>query len=171
MIILVAGGSGFLGSKVVELLKKGGHTVIVHNRLMHSVPTYADVIVNCVGIIREGRQGFKTVHVDKTRWLVNLGRKLHVKQFVQVSAIGADLEGTPYQRTKRQAEMLVEKSGMPYAIIRPSIIAGPGKSATEMFRKISRTGFMPLFANGKVQPVHRDTVAKLVVSHATNQSW
>lgn len=166
MIVLVAGGTGFLGRKVVELLEKDGHKVIVHHRGHRAVPTNADVIVNCVGIIRETlNQTFKEAHVDKTRWLVKLARKLKAKQFVLVSAIGADRGTTEYWRTKRKAEKIVEKSGLNYCVIRPSMLAGPG-GATERFRSISRTGFFPLFGNGNVQPVHRDTVAELVVAAA-----
>lgn len=164
MIVLVAGGTGFLGKRVVHFLRKEGHETIVYHRSRRAVPTYVDAIVNCVGIIREGNQSFEEAHVDVTRFLVGLGKKLKVRQFVQVSAIGASLEGTPYQRTKARAERIVAQSGLPYAIIRPSIMFGPGDRSISRFRKIARTGFFPLLANGTVQPVHVDTVARTVVA-------
>lgn len=167
MIVLVAGGTGFLGKRVARLLERQGHQVIVYHRGERAVPTYADVIINCAGIIREqGAQTFPEVHVELTKWLVGLGKKLKVRQFVQVSALGADLEGTPYQRTKAQAERLVISSGLPYAIIRPSMMFGPDDKSINTFRRVARTGFFPLFADGKVQPVSVDTVAQVVVAAA-----
>jgi NADH dehydrogenase len=165
-VILVAGGTGFIGRRVVEFLQKKGYRVIVHSREQKTVPTHADVVVNCVGIIREDEQDFKDAHVEFTQWLVRLAKKLKVEQYVQLSALGAELESTPYQRTKRAAEKIVEKSGLPYAIVRPSVVFGPGDKSINLFRKISRTGFFPVMADGKLQPVHADVVAQVIVAAA-----
>jgi len=164
LVILVAGGTGFVGRHVVALLQSQGHRVILHNRTHRAVPTHADVIVNCVGIIREDEQRFKEAHVDLAQWLVRLGKKLNVRQFVQVSALGIDPPRTEYQRTKLQAERIIIGSGLSYAIIRPSMIFGPEDKSINMFRAICRTGFFPLFAEGKVQPVHVDTVARTIIA-------
>jgi uncharacterized protein YbjT (DUF2867 family) len=166
MVILVAGGSGFVGRSVVQLLEKKGHRVIIHSRANKVVPTHADVIINLVGIIREDDQSFKEAHVDFTKWLVGLGRKLKVRSFVQLSALGARPDGSQYHRTKFQAEEIVKASGIPYVIIRPSVIFGADDMSINRFRAISRTGFLPLLANGTVQPVSVSTVAEMVVAGA-----
>ena len=164
MIVLVAGGTGFVGRHVVNALKRRGHQVVVHHRGFRAIPTHADAIVNLVGIIREGSQTFVGAHVGKTRQLLRLGKKYKVRQFVQVSALGARDDGTPYQRTKFQAEELVRRSGLPYAIIRPSVIFGPSDRSINKFRAVARTGFLPLFGNGTVQPVSVETVASVVAA-------
>lgn len=164
LTILVAGGTGFVGRKVVELLRKDGHDVIIYHRSQRAVPTHADAIINCVGIIREDHERFKEAHVDLARWLVRLGKKLKVRQFVQVSALGVQYEATAYQRTKLQAEHIVQTSGLPYVIIRPSLIFGRDDRSINLFRKVCRTGFFPLFAKGTVQPVSVDTVAQMIVA-------
>ncbi len=166
MIVLVAGGTGFLGGEVVRELRAQGHRAVVYHRGMRSVPTRAHAIVNCVGIIKEDTETFKEAHVDITRFLLGLGRKLKVKQFVQVSALGVERASTPYQRTKRHAEELVMRSGLPYAIVRPSMMFGRGDRSINAFRKILRTGFFPLLSDAKVQPVSVRTVASLVVACA-----
>lgn len=166
MTILVAGGTGFVGSKVVELLRKDGHETIIYYRGQRAVPTHADIIINCVGIIREDGETFKEAHVDLVRWLIRLGKKLRVRQFVQMSALGVEHERTAYQRSKLHAERLLQASGLPYAIIRPSMIFGDRDRSVNLFRKICRTGFFPVLAKGTVQPVSVDTVARLVVAAA-----
>jgi len=169
MVVLVAGGNGFLGSRVVQVLTQHGHKVIIHSRHNKAVPTHADVIINCVGIIREDEETFEDAHVVFTKWLLGLGRKLKVRQFIQVSAIGAKPDGNGYQRTKWQAEELVRSSRLPFAIIRPSMLFGDGDRSVNRFRAFARTGFLPLFGNGKVQPVSVDTVAAVVVAAAENR--
>lgn len=166
--ILVAGGSGFLGRRVVALLEKGGHTVIIHNKTHKTIPTHADMIINCVGIIREDDQTFREAHVDLTQSLIRIGKKLGVGQFVQVSALGVENNATEYQRTKLRAEKLVEQSGLPYVILRPSMMFGSDDRSINRLRAVCRTGFFPLFGNGRVQPVSVDTVAKTIVA-ATEQ--
>jgi len=163
-VILVAGGTGFLGSAVVRRLESRGHKVVISSRKQRSVPTHADVIVNCAGIIREDRSTFEDVHVNLTKWLVGLGKKLKVRQFVQVSALGADLAGTPYQRTKAVGEKIVRESELPYVILRPSMIFGAGDKSINRFRAIARTGFFPVLAQGTVQPVSVETVADVIVA-------
>jgi NADH dehydrogenase len=164
-VVLVAGGTGFLGREVVTLLEREGHRVIVSGRKVRAVPTHADVIINCVGIIREsGEQMFQRAHVEHTQWLLRLGKKLHVRQFVHVSAIGAAPKGTAYQRSKWAAEQAVIASGLPYAIIRPSMIFGAGDKSVNTLRKLCRTGFFPLLADGTVQPVSVSTVARVIAA-------
>jgi len=163
LVILVTGGTGFLGKRVVSLLQKNGHRVIVHHRGVQAIPTHADVIVNLVGVIREDEQTFKEAHVDKVAWVLRLGKKLGVRQFVQVSALGVPYAVTNYQKTKLHAEQLVKESGLHYVIVRPSMMFGKEDKSINMFRTVCRTGFFPLFANGNVQPVSVDVVAQLIV--------
>ena len=165
-VVLVAGGTGFVGKRIVDMLEKQGHRVIVSSRSVRSVPTHADIIINIVGIIREDGQTYQDAHVEFTKWMLRLGKKLNVRQFVQMSAIGANVEGTPYQRSKALAEILVKESGLPYAIIRPSMIFGPEDRSINTFRGIARTGAYPIFAQGTVQPVHVDTVAQVFLAAA-----
>ncbi len=164
MNVLVVGGTGFLGRRVVALLQQRGHTTIVYHRGYRAVPTRADVIVNCAGILREWGQTFQEVHVDLTSWLLRLAKKLSLERFVMVSAIGARPDGTAYQRSKWQAEQLVLESGIEFVIVRPSLIFGPGDRSVNLFRAFSRTGFCPLLSEVAVQPVHVDTVARVIVA-------
>lgn len=169
MIVLVAGGTGFVGSSVVKILQENGHETIVYHRKFRAVPTHVDAIVNCVGIIKERHQTFREAHVDITKWLVGLGKKLNVKKFVQISALGADVHGVSYQRTKAQAEKIVRESMLPYVILRPSMIFGKGDKSINTFRRIAQTGFFPVLSHAKVQPVHVNIVANVVLASLTGK--
>lgn len=160
-----------MGRRVTQLLEKRGHRVIISNRQQRSVPTHADAIIDLIGIIREDEeQTYERVHVENTQWLVGLGRKLKVKRFVQVSALGADPDGTPYQRSKAKAEKIVIESGLQYTIIRPSVIFGPDDRSINRIRAIARTGVFPVVAQGRMQPVSVDTVAAVIVAAAERRT-
>src|ERR1041385_2626353 len=93
------------------------------------LPAGVSGVVNAIGIIREsGADTFRKAHVQATRALVEAaqaGAGPTPPRFVQVSALGVGDEGkTEYQRTKFEGEMIVRRSGLPWAILRPSLIHG-----------------------------------------------
>ncbi|MGE5201097.1 MAG: SDR family oxidoreductase [Acidobacteriota bacterium] len=102
-------------------------------------------IVHCAGSM----DYFNTAELEQTNILLtdgmlDLARALHVERFVHVSTayssgyiagpIGESLHGEPasdpteYTRTKRIAERRVAESGIPYLIIRPSIVIGDSRT-------------------------------------------
>lgn len=85
----------------------------------------------------------EAVNVDLTRRLVELALKAHVRRFVYIStafssgyidtSVLEELHAEPsrdptdYTRTKRTAEHIVANSGLPYLIVRPSIVIGDSR--------------------------------------------
>ncbi|HEX7960824.1 MAG TPA: NAD(P)H-binding protein, partial [Terriglobales bacterium] len=71
--------------------------------------------IHLVGIIAEvGKQTFERVHVRGTENVVQAARRVGVKRFVQMSAIGARPNGvSEYQTSKYRAEEAVRNSGIP----------------------------------------------------------
>ena len=100
-----------------------------------------DEIVHCAGCVddRDTRR-LQAVNVHYTAYMVVLARRLRLKRFVYVStaySAGYQPHRTPegpladpgsdptqYTRTKREAERLVARSGVPFVVIRPSILIG-----------------------------------------------
>jgi uncharacterized protein YbjT (DUF2867 family) len=115
--------------------------------------------VHLVGIISEiGRQTYERVHVQGTRQVLAAARSEGVGKFVHMSALGArpDAEATPYHRTKASGEELVRTSGMVHAILRPSLIAGPGNEVLKMLVNMLRMSpIVPVIGNGlyQLQPI------------------
>src|ERR1700690_73233 len=131
--IVILGGSGFLGTRLVARLIKDGHrvTVLSRDREQHkhllvlpgltlgNCDVYEeaqlserfrgkDVVINLVGILNErgfGGGGLRRAHVELTRTVLQAVRSAGVPRLVQVSALGAATDAPSYYlRSKGEAE-------------------------------------------------------------------
>src|SRR5262249_11421947 len=84
-------------------------------------------VIHLVGIIMETRGAkFEQVHAQGTRNVVAAARRNGVERYVQMSALGARPNGVSrYQTSKFAGEEAVRGSGIPFVVLRPSIIFGP----------------------------------------------
>lgn len=195
--IFVFGGSGFVGSAVLGLLKAGGYRTAVlvlapaeAERLESSgFATYRgditapgdldnafrkfqpDAVVHLVGIIKEipPRITFPRIHVEGTAHVVEAARRAGVRKLIYISALGARADGsTPYFRTKALAERTVKESHLVYTILRPSPMFGKRAGFTgELVRQIQRLPFAPVIGGG-TYPLQ--TVAVSVTAHCIRQA-
>ncbi len=185
MRVLVLGGTGFLGQRVVAHLLQRGHTPLVLARRPRPLPQGAalllgdvaqglpplegvEAVVYLVGIIRERGQTFQAAHVEGVRHTLRAMATSGIRRLVHVSALGARPgTGSRYFETKAQGEALVRESGLEWTILRPSLIFGPGD---EFFGQIlkglvqSPLPFVPMIGDGSFpfRPVYVGDVAQVV---------
>jgi uncharacterized protein YbjT (DUF2867 family) len=87
-----------------------------------------DVVVNCLGVLQDGPgSDTRAVHRDFVAGLVQAihdsGRGVRL---IHLSIPGtADEDRTAFSLTKREAERLIEASGIAYAILRPGFVIAP----------------------------------------------
>ncbi|WP_089936734.1 SDR family oxidoreductase [Candidatus Entotheonella palauensis] len=103
-----------------------------------------DQIIHCAGCLDYfDRTTLEAVNVDFTRHMLEHGRRWDIQRFVYISTAFSSgyIDGfipeqlheeppkdpTDYTRTKREAEHLVANSGIPYLIMRPSIVIGDSR--------------------------------------------
>lgn len=101
-------------------------------------------IIHCAGCLDYfDRSTLEVVNVDFTRHLLEQARRWDVRRFVYISTsfssgyldrvVPEQLHDEPlsdptdYTRTKRAAERLVAGAGLPYLILRPSIVIGDSR--------------------------------------------
>jgi uncharacterized protein YbjT (DUF2867 family) len=123
-----------------------------------------DAVIHLAGIIVEkGSNTFEKVHYLGTRNVVEAAKKNGVKKFVQMSALGVRADGVAeYQTSKWRGEEEVRHSGIPYCILRPSLIFGNGAFVNEMIGVMRRAPlFRPVPGDGlaKFRPISNDDVA------------
>ena len=192
-IVTVFGGSGFLGRHVVQALARRGYRVRPAVRrpdlagflqplgmVGQVMPVQANLrfpwsvarasegasaIVNLVGILApKGAQTFEAVQAEGARAVAEAAAA-HGATLVQVSAIGAKLEGaTPYQRSKAAGEKAA--LAVPGAVVfRPSVMFGPEDDFFNRFAGPAQIlPVMPLIGDGKMrfQPVFVGDVAEAI---------
>jgi NADH dehydrogenase len=135
-----------------------------------------DAVVHLVGIIVEsGNATFERVHQQGTRNVVQSAKRRNVARFIQMSAVGARADGvSEYQTTKWKAEEAVRQSGIPWCILRPSLIFGPGDGFVTQMLDVMRKAplFRPVPGNGKprFRPIFIDDVTACFAQALGNSS-
>ena len=111
--------------------------------------------------------------VENTRTLFHAAESAGIERIVHLSVSNASLDShLPYIRAKAQVEEILAGLGVPYAIIRPTLIFGAGDLLlNNMAWALRRFPFYPVFGKGDypVQPVYAGDVAAQAVeagSHA-----
>ncbi len=173
----MTGATGYVGSQIVRKLLRREHDVRALVRRADRAGALADLgvqlvpgdlgdgaalralvdgagaVVHLVGIIAEtGRQTFEGVHVQGTQALLAAARAAGTPLFVHQSALGArdDPKATAYHQTKWRAEEAVRASGIPHAIFRPSVIAGPGNAAlAKILDMVRLSPVVPVIGDGR----------------------
>jgi uncharacterized protein YbjT (DUF2867 family) len=173
MKIVINGGTGRIGSKVVAILRQGGHEVVaaspqgginsVTGEGLQQAMTGAQVVVDLAN-----SPSFEDQAV--LEFFEASGRNLHaaealtgVRHHVALSIVGADRSpDNGYFRAKVAQEKLVEASGIPYTIIRSTqfmeFLGGIADSGTE--------GNVVRLSPGLFQPIAADDVAAMVADVA-----
>jgi uncharacterized protein YbjT (DUF2867 family) len=188
-MILVTGGTGFVGPKVVHALRAEGRDVrcLVRDprradtlkawgcEVMQGDVTDApsltravagcDAVVHLVAIIAGRRSDFERVMTRGTQDLVAAAQEAAVGRFVLMSALGVREETkslTLYYRAKWEMELAVKDSGLEHVILRPSFIFGRDGGVLPIFiRQVRWSPVTPVIGDGerRIQPIWVDDVA------------
>jgi len=189
-LILVTGGTGFVGGHVVhELrgrdlpvrclvrdLRRGARLAAWGCELVEGDVTQAaslrgavagvDTVIHLVAIRQGKREQFRRIMVEGTRDLLAASREAGVRRFVHMSALGTTEEtkdAVPYYWAKWENEQQVQGSTLPYVIFRPSFVFGPDGGILPTFVKLAKlTPVTPIVGSGRqrIQPIWADDLAK-----------
>jgi len=194
-MILVTGATGFVGGHLVKRLRQEGFKVravvrtpakagalkdlgvevvpgdIDDRASLEAAAKGCDRIIHLVGIIQEGRGfTFRSVHIEGTGHVLDAAKKAGIRHVVYQSALGTrENAKSEYHRTKWEAEKLVRASGIPYTILRPSLIYGPGDLFTiRISEMIKLSPVLPVIGSGrsKIQPIYIEDVTSCIVKIA-----
>lgn len=176
MKIVIIGGSGLIGSKVVSRLQQLGHDVIaaspntgvntITGEGLNEALDGADVVVDVANSPSFEDRAVLEFFETSGRNLLAAEARAGVKHHIALSVVGTDrLQESGYFRAKQAQENLIVNSGIPYSIVRST-------QFFEFLRSIvasAASGEEIHLAPAEIQPITSDDVASAVTEVAVGE--
>jgi uncharacterized protein YbjT (DUF2867 family) len=175
MKIVVIGGTGLIGTKVVANLRQQGHQVIaaspntgintITGEGLAEAMNNTDVVIDLANSPSFEDKAVLEFFQTSGRNLLAAEINAGVKQHIALSIVGTDLmQNVGYMRAKMAQEDLIKKSGVPYTIVRSTqfleFLAGIANQATD--------GNEVHISDVQFQPIASDDVAAFVAEAAAS---
>ena len=186
-LILVTGGTGGLGHRVVERLRAHGRLIRVLSRRPHppedgieyvvgdlaknqgleTAVAGAEIVIHCAGV------GKIKEDAAQAQNLVTAAKRARVRHLVSISVVGAeripvktavDRSMFAYFESQRAKERVIEASGLPWSNLRATQFHDGFILA--MVRAMSKMPLVPMPADTRFQPIDADEVADALVELA-----
>jgi uncharacterized protein YbjT (DUF2867 family) len=165
MKIVVIGGTGLIGSRLVSILRSKGHEVLaaspdsgvntITGEGLDAALAGAQVVVDVANSPKFDESSIQFFETAGTN-LLAAEKRANVRHHVALSIVGTDrLPDSAYLRAKVAQENLIKKSGIPYSILR----------STQFFEFIGRIadaaaqGDVIRLSPALLQPIAADDVA------------
>src|SRR5262245_47299624 len=167
MKVVVIGGSGLIGSRLVSNLRARGHEAVaaspasgvdtVTGEGLAEVLAGASVVVDVSNSPSFEEAAVKEFFETSTRNLLSHHASAGVRHHVALSVVGAErLPGSGYMRAKLAQEKLIRESPIPYSIVHST-------QFFEFFKRIAddaTEGDTVRLAPVLIQPISADDVAR-----------
>ncbi|HEX4677692.1 MAG TPA: complex I NDUFA9 subunit family protein [Gaiellaceae bacterium] len=190
MKVLVTGGTGFIGPKVVHALRAQGREVRALVRHPARAPQLVawgaelasgDVtdppslraavegcthVVHLVSILKGSPSDFHRVMTQGTKNLIAAAKDAGVERFVLMSALGTSettKDTVPYFAAKWAMEQEAARSGLEYTVFRPSFVFGRDGGALPLFiKQVRYSPVVTVIGSGlqRIQPIWVEDVAE-----------
>lgn len=182
--ILIIGGTGYIGRKIVSLLCKEKYPLEILSRKKSEETVECDIqdinslcklswdydcVIYLAAVIRSVH---KRKYKENMKGLQNVITCMHqhsIKKIVYYSTQNVSTKKTGwYGKSKRDCEEYIKKNELDYMIIRPNYVYGidTHNYFYQLLKIMKKTSFCPIIGNGnyKIQPVRKEDLAKITVS-------
>jgi uncharacterized protein YbjT (DUF2867 family) len=177
-VVTVFGGTGFLGRRIAQHLRKREFCVRVASRHpersqrlfgiddlgLQSVEANVrdeqsvaaavagtDAVINAVSLyVERGDETFNSVHVESAQRVAAQAQRRGIKHLIHVSGIGSNPRSRSLYIRKRGEGELAVRVAFPNAIVvRPAVMFGPGDAfLTTILSLLRRLPIYPMFGSG-----------------------
>ena len=191
---VVTGAFGYIGRYISKFLLERGrtvHTITTHpdkpNPFGPAVKAFAYSFDN-PGVLTQTLSGAETLFntywirfpldgqtyesaLENTRILFRCAKQAGVKRIVHIGVTRASLDSAlPYYRGKAMQESILEDSGVPFSIVRPTLVFGKEDILVNNIAWLIRNSpVFPIFGSGRyrVQPVFVEDLAEIAIGQST----
>jgi uncharacterized protein YbjT (DUF2867 family) len=169
MKVVVIGGTGLIGSKLVGKLREHGHEAVpaspdsgvntITGEGLDQALSGSEVVVDVSNTRSFEEQVARPFFETSTRNLLSAERRAGVKHHVALSVVGTDrLVESGYFRAKLAQERLIQESGAPYSIVHATQFFEFAKAIADF----STQGDSVRLPSVLIQPMAADDVAAAV---------
>jgi uncharacterized protein YbjT (DUF2867 family) len=173
MKIVVIGGTGLIGSKLIEKLTARGYGAVAAapntgvNTLtgegLAEVLKGASTVIDVSNSPSFEEKAVMEFFQTSTRNLLSYEAKAGMRHHVALSVVGTDrLQASPYMRAKLAQEMLIRESGIPYSIVHATQFFEFFKGIADSATVGNQVRLSPVF----IQPIAAEDVATIVATVA-----
>lgn len=178
MKIVVIGGSGLIGSRLVNNLRKGGHQVLsaspksgvdtLTGEGLAEALAGAQAVVDVTNAPSWEDNAVLKFFTTSTRNIVAAEARAGVRHHIALSVVGTDrLQQSGYFRAKLAQERLIIESGVPYTLVRATqffeFIGGIAQASTK--------GQEVRLPQALMQPMAADDVAAFLAGYAVGPAF
>ncbi len=173
MKLVIIGGTGLIGSKLVTRLRQDGHEVVpaapdtgvntLTGKGVAQALQGASVVVDVSNSPSFEEKAVMEFFTTSTRNILEHAAAAGIRHYAALSVVGTErIPGSPYLRAKNAQESLIKAGGIPYSIVH----------ATQFFEFIARIadeateGTTVRLPPVLIQPMAADDVAKAVAAVA-----
>jgi uncharacterized protein YbjT (DUF2867 family) len=183
--VLVAGASGFVGTRLTRALRDAGHDVRAMTRNPETYsgvgrPTYGDVhdpatlveaLSGCTAayylVHSLGSPSFERLDADAARAFGEAAGSAGLRQIVYLGGLGCDDDLlSAHLRSRREVESLLGVGGVPVTVLRAGIVVGAGGLSWEITRQLVEhlpVMVTPRWVRTRTQPIALDDVIAYLV--------
>ena len=188
MRLAITGGTGFVGSHLIDAALASGHRIAALTRkpqrprtgvtwetgnlgdraALGQLVDGADAVIHVAGLLSaRDEKAFDEANVAGTLAMLSAATAAGARRFVFVSSLAArEPQLSMYGASKARAEAIVEQSGLDWSIVRPPAVYGPGDRETLELFKMARLGLMLMPPEGRLSLIHVHDLARLLLALA-----